>query len=81
MTETLLNAENLCESFWLREGLTKPELVAVDSVSFSVRQGETFAVVGESRSGKTMLAMLIIRLLNPDAQRQDIGIATVYGGR
>jgi peptide/nickel transport system ATP-binding protein len=36
---------------------------AVDDVSFSVRPGETLAVVGESGCGKTMLAMAILGLL------------------
>ncbi len=40
---------------------------AVDDVSFSVRRGETFGLVGESGCGKTTLGQTIIRLYNPTA--------------
>src|SRR5918912_87447 len=38
---------------------------AVDGVSFSVRQGETLGVVGESGCGKSTMARCIMRLLDP----------------
>jgi oligopeptide/dipeptide ABC transporter ATP-binding protein len=40
---------------------------AVDDVSFSVRPGETFGLVGESGCGKTTLGQTIIRLYDPTA--------------
>jgi ABC-type oligopeptide transport system ATPase subunit len=40
---------------------------AVDGVSFSVAAGETFAVVGESGCGKTTLARMLLRLIEPDS--------------
>jgi ABC-type glutathione transport system ATPase component len=40
---------------------------AVDGVSFSVAAGETFAIVGESGCGKTTLARLLLRLIEPDS--------------
>jgi peptide/nickel transport system ATP-binding protein len=46
---------------------------AVDGVSFRVRRGETFALVGESGCGKSMTALSLMRLL-PDAGH-------VVGGR
>ena len=39
---------------------------AVDGVSFEIRRGETFALLGESGCGKSMTALSIMRLL-PDA--------------
>jgi ABC-type oligopeptide transport system ATPase subunit len=41
--------------------------MAVDGVSFSVEPGETFAVVGESGCGKTTLARMLLRLIEPDS--------------
>lgn len=62
--------------FWSRAALrnAKPNspvqpqtLVAVDHVSFSLRQGEIFGLVGPSGSGKTTLIRLIATLLQPDS--------------
>jgi ATP-binding cassette subfamily B protein len=39
----------------------------LDGVSFSVRAGETLAVVGPSGSGKSTIADLLLRLLDPNA--------------
>ena len=38
---------------------------ACDDVSFTLKQGERFALVGESGSGKTTLAMALMRLTRP----------------
>ena len=40
----------------------RPDIVAVDDVSFSLQRGEKLAVIGESGSGKTTVARLIARL-------------------
>jgi peptide/nickel transport system ATP-binding protein/oligopeptide transport system ATP-binding protein len=40
---------------------------AVDGVSFSVRQGETFGLVGESGCGKSTIGRTILRLQEPTA--------------
>jgi peptide/nickel transport system ATP-binding protein len=44
----------------------------VDNVSFSIRQGETFALLGESGCGKSMTALSLMRLL-PDGIRTASG--------
>ena len=45
--------------------------IAVDNVTFSVRRGETFAVVGESGCGKTTLARMLLRLIDADSGEID----------
>ena len=52
--ETLLRVENLCQYF----GPTK----AVDDVSFDIRKGEVFGLVGESGCGKTTTGRSIIKI-------------------
>ena len=52
--ETLLRVENLCQYF----GPTK----AVDDVSFEIKKGEVFGLVGESGCGKTTTGRSIIKI-------------------
>jgi peptide/nickel transport system ATP-binding protein/oligopeptide transport system ATP-binding protein len=40
-------------------------VAAVDGVSFAVRRGETLGIVGETGSGKSTVARLILRLIDP----------------
>jgi peptide/nickel transport system ATP-binding protein len=44
-----------------------PPVRAVDGVSFSIAKGTTLGVVGESGCGKSTMARLLIRLIEPDA--------------
>lgn len=64
MTETLLEVKNLKKYYEISRGLFKPKLIikAVDDVSFSIRKGETFALVGESGCGKSTTGRTLIRL-------------------
>src|SRR5258706_5791619 len=57
---------------WLNrviEGAPRQLLHAVDGVSFEVRKGETFALVGESGCGKSTIARLIVGLYAPSRGR------------
>ncbi len=47
-------------------GNGQPRVVAVDHVSFTVREGEIFGVLGPNGSGKSTLIRLIATLLLPD---------------
>ncbi|MFE4772013.1 ATP-binding cassette domain-containing protein [Streptomyces sp. NPDC056713] len=58
--EPLLEIRNLRKEF-----PGQPPSVAVDDVSLTVTEGETFALVGESGCGKTTLTRLLLRLLPP----------------
>lgn len=67
MTE-LLEVNNLKKYFPVK-GIffTKGYVRAVDGVSFSIKKGETFGLVGESGCGKTTVGRTILRLIEPDA--------------
>src|ERR1041384_4296306 len=57
--ERVLDVDNLQTYFYTRGGLVK----AVDGVSFSLKRGETLAIVGESGCGKSVTALSLMRLV------------------
>ncbi len=58
--EVLLKIENLCQYF----KMGRQQLKAVDHVSFDIKKGEVFGLVGESGCGKTTTGRSIIKLYN-----------------
>jgi peptide/nickel transport system ATP-binding protein len=63
----LLEVRNLTKYFALRGGLFgvgSGRVHAVDGVSFSIRKGETLALVGESGCGKSTVGRAILRLIS-----------------
>ncbi len=56
---TLLEIENLKTQFFTSAGTVK----AVDGISYTVDEGETVAIVGESGCGKSVSALSILRLI------------------
>ncbi|MBY0216840.1 ATP-binding cassette domain-containing protein [Paenibacillus sp. CC-CFT742] len=68
----LLEVEGLKIHFPIRGGLIKREIgsiKAVDDVSFSIEQGQTYGLVGESGSGKTTTGRAVIGLNHVTAGR------------
>ena len=58
--ETVLEVKNLHTVFFTNSGLFR----AVDDLSFTVRRGETLAIVGESGCGKSVTSLAIMGLLS-----------------
>ena len=57
-SQVLLKVDHLCQYF----RLGRKDLKAVDDVSFEIRKGESFGLVGESGCGKTTTGRSIIKL-------------------
>ena len=56
--ETLLRVEHLCQYFKMGDSVNK----AVDDVSFDIKKGEVFGLVGESGCGKTTTGRSVIKI-------------------
>ena len=66
----LLTIKNLNKVFTTTSGLTggkKQRLQAVNDLSFTIFQGETLGLVGESGCGKSTTGKLLLRLLDADS--------------
>src|SRR3954471_7197967 len=79
MANDLLVVEDLKKHFPVTRGIIFQKQIgavrAVDGVSFTVREGETLGVVGESGCGKSTMARCVMRLLEPTAGK------VVFDGR
>ncbi len=79
--DVLLKVEHLKQYFKLGQSLLK----AVDDVSFEIKKGEVFGLVGESGCGKTTIGRAIIKLYEPtggnvwfNGQRISAGVEGVH---
>lgn len=72
-TNTLLQIENLQVHFPVTGGMFRQRQVgiirAVDGVTFTIKRGETFSLVGESGCGKSTTGRAILQLQTPTAGR------------
>lgn len=64
MTQPLIEVEGLKKYFQLGKGKV---LKAVNDISFSIQEGETLGLVGESGCGKSTAGRTILRLYEPTA--------------
>lgn len=64
--ETLLDVRNLTKTYRYRTGLFRNQHVeAVKSISFTLREGQTLAIIGENGSGKSTLAKMLAGMVEP----------------
>src|SRR6056300_220044 len=65
--QNLIEVKNLKKSF--HDGIfsesSSKDVIAVDNVSFNIKEGESFGLVGESGSGKSTIAKMIVNLFKP----------------
>ena len=62
-TDSIVKVENLKVHFPITEGVLRRTvgwIPAVDGVTFELKRGETFSLVGESGCGKSTTALVVI---------------------
>jgi peptide/nickel transport system ATP-binding protein/oligopeptide transport system ATP-binding protein len=86
--QELVRATDLVKHFPISSGVIIQRQVAavhaVDGISFSIRKGETLGLVGETGSGKSTTARLLLRLLDLTSGQVELegeDITTASGGR
>lgn len=65
--ENIIEAKNLTKRY-------SPDILAVNSISFEVKEGEIFGFLGPNGAGKTTTIMMLVTLLKPSS-----GLAAVCG--
>jgi len=63
MSDTIIEVRNLTKHFKTKRGM----LHAVDGIDFSIEQGQTLGLVGESGCGKSTVGRTLLRLIEPTA--------------
>jgi len=78
----LLRVENLVKYFPVRAGILQRVVdwvQAVDGVSFTIREGETLGLVGESGCGKSTVGNTILRLIEPTEGYVEFDGTNIFG--
>ncbi len=76
MATTLLEVKDLETRFFTQDGVVK----AVNGISYSLGEGETLAIVGESGCGKSVSVMSLLRLI-PEPPGKVTGGKAIFLGR
>ena len=67
ISQDLIKVKNLKKTF--QDGIftetSKNTVMAVNDVSFNIKEGESFGLVGESGSGKSTIAKMVVNLFKP----------------
>ena len=74
--KTILEVKDLRTYFYTRDGIVR----SVDGVSFSVSEGETLAIVGESGCGKSVTSLSLLRLI-PSPPGKIVSGSVLYHGK
>ena len=61
----LIEVIGLRKEFDAKENGKKKKLIAVDDVTFSIEESQTYGLIGESGSGKTTVGRVLLRLIDP----------------
>lgn len=66
--KTLISVQNISKHYIIKENIISKRILikAVDNVSFNIRKGESLGLIGESGSGKTTTALMILNLIKAD---------------
>jgi len=81
LSDTILKVEHLKKKYVIEKtffGKDKIVLDAVNDVSFSIKKGESFALVGESGCGKSTTARSILKLIEADGGSVIFGDKTLF---
>jgi peptide/nickel transport system ATP-binding protein len=74
--KSILEVKDLRTYFYTRDGVVR----SVDGVSFSVSEGETLAIVGESGCGKSVTSLSLLRLI-PSPPGKIVSGSVLYHGK
>jgi oligopeptide/dipeptide ABC transporter ATP-binding protein len=77
----LIRVEHLTKHFPVHGGVLQRvigQVQAVDDVSFTIKQGETLGMVGESGCGKTTIGRTMLRLTEPTSGRMEFAGKEVF---
>ena len=83
---SIVKIENLKKYFPIKSGFfgkDSRQLKAVDGVSFEIKEGETFGLVGESGCGKTTIGKILLKLYEPSSGSiffKDSDVTLLQGG-